>query len=276
MSVRYELDAEVAIVTLDRPDVLNAIDQSITDGVAEALGRAGAEARVAVLTGAGKAFCAGADLPALLAEYGPDGPELERVIASRFNPLIQSVLAAEVPVIAAVNGVAAGAGMGLALACDLRVMASGGFLMSAFINVALIPDSGSAWFLPQMVGVSRAMEIAMTGRRVPAEEAQALGLVHRVVEPGELVEEAVAWARALADGPTEAYTRTRRLLRAAAGAALEATLDEEARVQGELGRLGEHLEGMRAFVEKRPPDFRSVSRGQGGGGPADPPPSTAG
>lgn len=149
--------------------------------------------------------------------------------------------------------------MGLALACDLRMMAESSFFMSAFINVALIPDSSSSWMLPQMVGVSRAMEIAMTGRRVPAEEAERIGLAHRVVADDELGDRAVEWAAQLADGPTEAYLRTRRLIHASGAAGLAEILDEEAQVQGELGRRPAHLEGMAAFLEKRKPDFRSAT-----------------
>lgn len=244
------------MITLNRPQVFNSIDQSLTDSLGESLRRASAEARAAVLTGSGKAFCAGADLGDLLGEYDARGPELENVITERFNPAVQAVLEADLPVIAAVNGAAAGAGMGLALACDIRVMAETAFFMSAFINVALIPDSGSAWFLPQMVGVSRAMEIAMSGRRVPAEEALALGLAVEVVPTDETVSAAISRASAMANGPRQAYVETRRIIHAAAAASLEATLAREAEVQGQLGSQPAHREGMTAFVEKRPPNFR--------------------
>ncbi len=258
ISVTYDLRGEVAVVTLDRPAVFNSIDQSITDGMTGALARAASEARAAVITGAGKAFCAGADLADLLGEYERGGPALEGIIERRFNPIIAAVLDAEVPVVAAVNGAAAGAGMGLALACDLRVLADGAFFMSAFVNVGLIPDSGSAWFLPQMVGVSRAMEIAMSGRRVPAAEALELGLAHRVVAADSVVDEAMTWAEQLADGPTIAYPETRRMIHMGGAATLSETLAEEAETQGRLGALPTHMEGMTAFVEKRRPDFRSA------------------
>lgn len=258
MSVEYSLNDEVAVITLNRPQVFNSIDQSLTDGLADALGRAASEARAAVLTGAGKAFCAGADLGDLLDQYAADGPDLFKTITERFNPAVEAILGAELPVIAAVNGAAAGAGMGLALACDIRVMAESAFFMSAFINVGLVPDTGSAWFLPQMVGVSRAMEIAMSGRRVSADEAHALGLVAEVVPVAEVVESATARAAALAAGPRRAYTETRRIIHMAAAASLESTIAEEAKVQGRLGSQPAHIEGMNAFVEKRKPDFRSA------------------
>ena len=259
MSVTYSLSNDVAVITLDRPDVFNSIDQSVTDGMIEAIDRAGSEARAAVITGAGKAFCAGADLGDLRREYAEaGGPDLLSVITRRFNPLVTAVLDSPIPTVAAVNGAAAGAGMGLALACDVRVMSTRAFFMSAFINVGLIPDSGSSWFLPAMVGLSRAMEIAMTGRRVEATESETLGLTSLVVAPEELLDSATELAMRFADGPTVAYRSTRRLLHAAAASGLETILAEEARIQGELGALPTHAEGMAAFAEKRRPDFRSL------------------
>jgi 2-(1,2-epoxy-1,2-dihydrophenyl)acetyl-CoA isomerase len=258
VSVEYVVSDDVAVITLNRPQVFNSINQSLTDRLGESLRQASTEARAVVLTGAGKAFCAGADLGDLLGEYDTAGPDLRSTITDRFNPAVEAVLAAELPVIAAVNGAAAGAGMGLALACDIRVMAESAFFMSAFINVALIPDTGSAWFLPQMVGVSRAMEIAMSGRRVPADEALTLGLAVEVVPVGETVAAAVKRASDMADGPRHAYVETRRIIHSAAAASLEATLAREAEVQGQLGAHPAHREGMQAFVEKRPPDFRGV------------------
>lgn len=257
MSVRYEIIDDVAVITLNRPQVFNAIDRSVTDGMVEAMARAGSEARAAVVTGEGKAFCAGADLADLEREYQAGGPDLHEVITQRFNPIVQALLSCPIPTVAAVNGVAAGAGMGLALACDVRIVAERAFFMSAFINVGLIPDTGSSWFLPAMVGVSRAMEIAMTGRRVDAAESERLGLSIRTVAAEALLDEAQSFAEELADGPTVAYGATRRLLHEAAGTSLTAILDEEARVQGELGSLSTHLEGMAAFLEKRPPNFRA-------------------
>lgn len=258
MSVETTISDDVAVITLNRPDVFNSIDQSISDGLIDALRRASSEARAAVITGAGKAFCAGADLGDLMGEYEASGPDLEAVIGTRFNPAVEAVLGAQVPTIAAVNGAAAGAGMGLALACDLRVMADTAFLMSAFINLGLVPDSGSAWMLPHMVGVSRAMEIAMSGRRVKADEAAALGLAHAVVSPEAVLDTAVQRAKAMTNGVRQAYVETRRIIHMGAAASLRATLDQEAVVQGRLGSLPTHIEGMRAFVEKRQPDFRST------------------
>ena len=258
MSVEYTVEDDVAVVTLNRPQVFNSIDQALSDGLSSALARAAGEARAAVITGSGKAFCAGADLVDLLGDYEADGPQLENVISERFNPAVEAIFGAQLPVIAAVNGAAAGAGMGLALACDIRVMAETAFFMSAFINVALVPDTGTAWFLPQMIGVSRAMEIAMSGRRVPADEALALGLVVDVVPTDQVLSAALDRATGLADGPRRAYVETRHIIHLAAAESLAGTLAREAVVQGQLGSRPTHREGMAAFVEKRKPDFRSV------------------
>lgn len=258
MSVSYDLRGDVAVVTLDRADRFNAITQDLCNGLVEALSRAGAEARAAVLTGAGKAFCSGADLSDLMGEYETGGPDLSRVIGERFNPIVEALLDAPVPTVAAVNGAAAGAGMGLALACDLRVMAEESFFLSAFIGLALIPDSGTTWLLPHHLGLSRAMELTFTNRRLPAAEAHQLGLAKAVVPAGEVVSRAVELADDLADGPTAAYVATRRLLLGATHTDAASTLEEERRVQGELGTSSAHLEGMKAFLEKRPADFRGV------------------
>ncbi|MGH2394269.1 MAG: enoyl-CoA hydratase/isomerase family protein, partial [Candidatus Limnocylindria bacterium] len=241
----------------------NAVTQELCDGLVAGLERAGNEGRAAVVTGAGKAFCSGADLSDLMGEYETGGPDLHRVIGERFNPMVEALLSAPVPTVAAVNGAAAGAGMGLALACDLRVMAESSFFLSAFIGLALIPDTGTTWLLPHHLGLSRAMEFTFSNRRLPASEAAALGLTSNVVPAGDVVEAAVDLAAGLAEGPTAAYLGTRKLLTAATHADPLAALAEERRAQGELGTSPAHLEGMRAFMEKRPPDFRRTDDDRG-------------
>ena len=257
MSVTYELSNDVAVLTLDRPDRFNAVTQGLCDALVSNLRRAGDEARAAVITGAGKAFCSGADLSDLMDEYETGGPDLHRVIGERFNPMVAALLDAPVPTVAAVNGAAAGAGMGLALACDLRVMAETSFFLSAFIGLALIPDTGTTWLLPHHLGLSRAMELTFTNRRMPAQEAADLGLA-TVVDAADVVPRAVEAASTLADGPTGAYVETRRLLVAATASLLPEALAAERETQGHLGTSPAHLEGMQAFLDKRPPDFRSV------------------
>ncbi|MDP8959861.1 MAG: enoyl-CoA hydratase-related protein [Actinomycetota bacterium] len=258
MAVDYLREGDVAVVTLARPHAYNAVDGRLADELVEALERAGREARAAVVTGEGKAFCSGADLRDLADDYRSGVPDLARVIEERFHPVAAALAAVEVPTVAALNGAAAGAGLGIALACDLRVLSSEAYFMSAFINVALIPDTGSSWYLARLVGLGRALEIAYSGRKVEAGEALRIGLAHRVVEPQQVRAEAVAWAGGLAEGPVEAYVATRRLLHQSGSASLDEALAQERRLQGELGGRPAHLEGVRAFMEKRPPDFRSA------------------
>jgi 2-(1,2-epoxy-1,2-dihydrophenyl)acetyl-CoA isomerase len=256
MSVSYRLEGEVAIVTLARPEKFNAVSADLSRGLIDAISRAGTESRAIVLTGEGKAFCAGADLADLMADYEAGGPDLASVINDRFNPMVQSLIDARVPTIAAVNGVAAGAGLGLALACDLRVMSSEAFFVSAFIGLALIPDTGSTWLLVHHLGLARAIEFTTTNRRMAGEEAAVLGLA-QVVEPEELMAKAFLLATDLAGGPTSAYVANRKILFGAAASSFSSALEAERVTQGELGNSALHLEGMRAFLDKRKPDFRA-------------------
>jgi 2-(1,2-epoxy-1,2-dihydrophenyl)acetyl-CoA isomerase len=256
MNVTYELAADVAIVTLNRPDSFNAITGDLTAELAGAMDRAGEEARAAIVTGAGKAFCAGADLAEIAAGYEQDGPQLGAVLERNFHPAVHALLDAPVPTVAAINGAAAGAGLGLALACDLRVMSEGAFMMSAFAGIGLAPDSGTTWWLPHHLGVSRALEITLTNRRVPAEEAEELGLSLDTVGPDRLIAKATEYATALADLPTDALVTTRRLIRQAAGSDFDTALEMERTEQDRLGRSAEHAEGISAFLAKRKPDYR--------------------
>lgn len=256
MVIDYQLSDDIATVTLNRPDVYNTVNQDLSDRFVAAVERAGREARCLIVTGAGRAFSAGADLRSLMAEYERGEGDLASVTRRRFNPMVRALAEAELPTVAAINGPAAGAGMGFALACDIRVMASESYLMSAFLNVALAPDSGTTWFLPRMVGLSKAIEIAYSARKVPADEALELGLAHEVVAPADLPTAARRWAQRLADGPTEALVMTRKLFHG------EGTLDEalvaEDAAQGYLGARPAFMEGALAFIQKRPPKFRSV------------------
>jgi 2-(1,2-epoxy-1,2-dihydrophenyl)acetyl-CoA isomerase len=258
MTARYELRGDVALITLDRPDRFNAIDADLSRDVVEHLGRAGSEARAVVLTGEGKAFCSGADLSGFLDEYEDGGPDLARHLDEEFHPVVRAISDCPVPTVAAVNGVAAGAGMGLALGCDLRVMSESAYFTSAFTAIGLVPDSGSTWLLPHHLGSSLALELAMTNRKLGAEEALARGLCVAVVPDGGVVGRAVELAERLADLPTDALVGTRRLIRSSARLSLEEALEEERAEQGRLGQTPEHAEGVAAFMEKRVPDFRGV------------------
>lgn len=258
MSVKYQNHGDVALITLDRPERYNAIEASISAGAIAALERAGTEARAVVLTGAGRAFCSGADLADLVEDYRRDGPDLYNHLEKVFHPMIDAILRCKVPTVAAVNGVAAGAGLGVALACDLRVIAASASLTSAFTGIALVPDSGTSWWLPQMVGVSRALELTLTNRRVGADEAVSLGLAVEAVEDAAVVDAALALAMQLADLSPDSLVTTRRLVREAAALPLSSAMAAEQEEQGRLGRAPAHLEGVSAFLEKRKPDYRGA------------------
>ncbi|MXW69051.1 MAG: 2-(1,2-epoxy-1,2-dihydrophenyl)acetyl-CoA isomerase [Acidimicrobiia bacterium] len=253
----YELDGEIAVVTLRRPSRYNAVTLSMARELTEAIRRAGVEARAAVITGEGRAFCAGADLIELTSQVGEAG-DLQAILHSHFHPLIEALWESEVPTLAAINGPTAGAGMGIALCCDLRVMDPGSYFMSAFIHLGLTPDSGAAWMLGRMVGLGRAMEIVMSGRKVPAGEALEIGLANKVSASGQALSEAMAWANQLCDGPTSAYAAGRRLLYETTALGFAEGLAAEAVSQGRLGESALFGEGVAAFKEKRKPDFRSL------------------
>lgn len=257
MASRYEMRGDVAIVTLDRPDRYNAIDADLSASVVEHMARAGDEARAVILTGAGKAFCSGADLAGFQGEYEDGGPDLARHLDDEFHPVVHAVGGCAVPTVAAINGVAAGAGMGLALGCDLRIMAASSYFTSAFTAIGLTPDSGSTWLLPHHVGTSVALEMALTNRRMPADEALTRGLCAEVVPDGEVVAKAVEYAEKLADMSTDALTTTRRLIHGSRRLTFLEALEAEKTEQGRLGQSPEHAEGVAAFLEKREPDFRN-------------------
>ncbi len=257
MKCGYELAGEVAVLTLRRPSRYNAITLSMARELTDAIRRAGTEARAAVITGEGRAFCAGADLVELTREIEEAG-DLETILHSHFHPLIDALWESEIPTLAAINGPAAGAGMGIALCCDLRVMDPGSYFMSAFIHLGLTPDSGTAWVLPRMVGLGRATEIVMSGRKVAAGESLEIGLCSKVSASGQALSEALEWAEWLCEGPTSAYGANRRLLYETTSLGFAEGLAAEAASQGRLGESALFGEGVAAFREKRKADFRSV------------------
>jgi 2-(1,2-epoxy-1,2-dihydrophenyl)acetyl-CoA isomerase len=250
--LRSEQDGSVLTLTLNRPDALNALNADLRAALLAALKAAARDdgVRAVILTGAGRGFCAGADL-----RGGSGEREFRRVLAAEYNPLIEAVRAHPKPVVAAVNGAAAGAGMSLALAADLVVAAEGVRFVPAFAKIGLVPDSGLARTLVRAVGRHRAFEILLGERHVHAEEAHELGLVAAVVPPDMLVETSRALARRLASGPTRGIGLTKRLLNAAEDATLGEALGAEAALQELAGRTDDHAEGVAAFTEKRDPDF---------------------
>ncbi len=261
MPCRYEEANGVAILTLDRPEVLNAFDDDLGFETLDAVRRASDDTsiRCIVITGAGRAFSSGEDLGALQADYDSgQPPPLGNTLTNRYNPLIRAIRAAPKPVLAVINGVAAGAGASIALACDFRIASEKAKLVLAFVKVGLVPDSGGLWFLSRMVGTSRAWELAATGEPLSAEEASTCGIVHRLVSPEEFDAAWRAWAEELAAGPTLAYALTKKLLNASTIMALDEQLDLEVDAQTEAGSTADHLEGVQAFLGKRRPEFKGL------------------
>jgi 2-(1,2-epoxy-1,2-dihydrophenyl)acetyl-CoA isomerase len=249
----------VCTITLNRPDVLNAFNDALTTELGEALKNAEKDAavRVIVITGAGRAFSSGQDLGDLKAKYVPGHvPHLGDDLRRRYNPIIRRMREMDKPIIAAVNGVAAGAGCSLALAADMRIASDQAAFIEVFINVGLIPDSGSTFMLPRLVGLGKAMELCMTGSKVDAAEALRLGIVNQVVPAAELEAATAKLAGRLAGLPGRAIAMTKRLLNQSHTSDLAAQLEAEAYDQETAGKTADHYEGVIAFLEKRKPNFQ--------------------
>ena len=248
----------VRTITLNRPEVLNACNADMLVALSKAAKEAERDrsVRCVVLTGAGRAFCSGQDLAEVADRYKSTEPiQLGGRLRELYNPIVLRLRTMEKPVIASVNGVAAGAGCSLALACDLRIAAESASFIEAFINVGLVPDCGSTFTLPRLVGVARALELTWTGRRVKADEAQRIGLVNQVAPDDQLVEQTATLAAKLASLPPRAIGLTKRAMNASWNASLDAQLDYEAMLQTTAGQSHDHREGVAAFLEKRPPNF---------------------
>jgi 2-(1,2-epoxy-1,2-dihydrophenyl)acetyl-CoA isomerase len=262
MTVLYSIQGAVALITLNRPQALNSFTRQMHKELWEALDRIEADKsiRACVVTGAGRGFCAGADLAEFDFEPGPDlarradpGP----VIDQAFNPTVRKLQALRVPTVAAVNGVAAGAGASLAMTCDLAVAASSASFIQAFSRIGLVPDAGGTWFLVRRLGLARALGAAMLGDKMSARQAKEQGMIWDVAAEGEdCVQVAMKLAMRLAGMPTKALVATRQLLRAAASNDLDKQLDLERDTQSALGKTHDYIEGVMAFREKRPASFK--------------------
>lgn len=256
-AIDYWLDDGVATITLSRADRLNALSPLMLDEIALAARRAGQDgARAILLTGAGRAFCSGADLSADAYEDGAVPDDLGVLIDRHYNPMVRAITELDIPVVTAVNGPAVGAGLGLALLGDLVVMARSAYLMLSFVSIGLVPDAGSTWLVARSVGRARALELALLGEEIGADEARAMGLVTRVVADEALLDEATALARRLAAGPTLAVGMIRKQVAAALDHGLDATLDVERHNQSRAGSTADFREAVAAFGEKRKPIFR--------------------
>jgi 2-(1,2-epoxy-1,2-dihydrophenyl)acetyl-CoA isomerase len=256
--LRTERDGALCVITLDRPDVLNAFDETLTSALAAAIFDTAADAsvRAVVITGAGRAFSAGQDLRdrAMQVEARADlrlGDELRR----RYHPVIAKIREMPKPVIAAVNGVVAGAGLGIAVACDVRVAAASASFRAAWSRVGLVPDAGSAYFLPRIVGFGRATDMILTGDPVDANEALRIGLVTRVWADDEFADAWRKYATTLAQGATEAYALSKEGLNAAWDRDFASFLELESSLQDRAGRTKDYVEGVRAFTSKSTAKF---------------------
>jgi 2-(1,2-epoxy-1,2-dihydrophenyl)acetyl-CoA isomerase len=241
---------------MNRPERRNALNRALDRDLRTALDAVADDdaIRAVVLRGAGPGFCAGADLTVLQDATDPD--DVYEHIMTRYRPIVEHLVTMEKPVLAAINGMAAGAGCALALACDLRVMAADAHLMVAFSNIGFVPDSGASWLLVRQVGYSRAFAMAAEAKPVPAERCLDLGLANRVVPADELHGAADAWAHELAQRPTLALGLTKQALHAAQHQSLGDTIETEAQLQKQAAASYDHREGVQAFLEKRDPKFK--------------------
>ena len=249
--VKVEIEGGIHRITLNRPTVMNALNRGLRAELTAAL-LAGHSARVIVLTGAGRGFCSGQDLSDAT---GLDEAGFEATLNDEYVPMIRAITEAPVPVIAAVNGVAAGAGANLALACDLVIAAESAVFIQAFTRIGLIPDAGGTSFLPRRVGMQRAMGAALLAEPVAARQAEAWGMIWEAVPDDQFAAVVAARAKKLAAGPTGAYAALKQALRGAFDQPLEAQLAVEARLQGACGASADFREGVAAFTAKRAPRF---------------------
>lgn len=245
----------VCTITLNRPEVFNSFNKVMAVSLQEALDDCASndEVRAVVITGEGKAFCAGQDLAEAT---DPNGPELQSIVRDHYNPIIERIRAIEKPVIAAVNGVAAGAGANIALACDLTIAKYSASFIQAFSKIGLIPDSGGTFFLPRIVGMQKALGLMMTGDKVTAEQADAMNMIYKAVSDESFEEEVTKLAETLAKMPTRGLGLTKKAVNQSFGNDLSKQLAVEEELQTEAGQTDDFTEGVNAFLEKRKPEFK--------------------
>lgn len=256
-SILFEAREGVACVTLNRPEVLNSFTAAMALGLQRTLAEIARDPslRAVYLTGAGRAFCAGQDLAEAAPPAGAGIEDFGAHVRNLYNPLVLALRGMPKPVVCAVNGVAAGAGANLALACDIVVAAEEASFLQAFIKIGLVPDTGGTWLLPRLVGSAQAAALLLLGEKLPARRAQELGLIYQVCPLAELTATALGLATRLATQPTYALSLIKQLLAVSSHSSLEQQLDREAEHQGRAGRSEDHAEGVKAFLAKRHPVF---------------------
>ena len=253
--IRFSIEQSVAKISLDRPDKFNAFNREMALKLQEALDKSAADknVRAIYISGEGKAFCAGQDLSETM---NPDSPGIRKIVREHYNPVIKKIRETEKPVVCAVNGVAAGAGANIALACDIVIAGVSASFIQAFSKIGLIPDSSGTYFLPRLIGFQRASALMMLGDKVSATDAFQMGMIYKVVEDIKLTEEAMSIAKTLAQMPTKGIGLTKRLLNASLFNSLEEQLKLEEITQAEAGETYDFKEGVKAFLEKRKPQFK--------------------
>jgi 2-(1,2-epoxy-1,2-dihydrophenyl)acetyl-CoA isomerase len=256
-SILFEARQGVARLTLNRPDVLNSFDTAMAQSLQQILGEIARDTslRAVYLTGTGRAFCAGQDLAEAAPKQGAGIADFAAHVRKLYNPLVLALRRMPKPVVCAVNGVAAGAGASLALACDIVIAAEEASFLQAFIKIGLVPDTGGTWSLPRLIGSAQAAALILLGEKLPARRALELGLIYKVCPAAELEATAYGLAEQLATQPTYGLALTKELLNASTRNSLEEQLEMEAEYQGLAGRSEDYAEGVKAFLEKRKPSF---------------------